>query len=336
MKLFQKSNSSLNNYLFERSKSIVNKDSKFPISFINIKKRKHILVSLYLNSDKFNLLNQNDNHKDSINISLLKNPICSNNITLRKTRNTATVRDLLKSKSNIDLFQKLTPNNITKKDIDKKKQNYLLLTSLYNLPKIKKTIKLNKKIYFNSCTGENIKNDYTNGPNTSTTNSKSIFNESLTSSNERKIINSMNLLNNNESIISNSKVKFQKKKRLLSTLSSLLKNKYYSDTEKLLENKITKKSFPSDYSMRDKVIHMKKVGIFWDSVFKYCVPIINVDKFKAQRELSERKRLNFFNLNMMKSKYNYYDMMAKQSISFRKNLDKNLSQPKLNSHAKIK
>ena len=78
MKLFQKSNSSLNNYLFERSK-IVNKDSKFPISFINIKKRKHILVSLYLNSDKFNLLNQNDNHKDSINISLLKNPICSNN-----------------------------------------------------------------------------------------------------------------------------------------------------------------------------------------------------------------------------------------------------------------
>ncbi len=49
--------------------------------------------------------------------------------------------------------------------------------------------------------------------------------------------------------------------------------------------------------MRDKVIHLKKFGAFWDSVLNYCVPIINVQKYKAQRDLSESKKMNYLKAN---------------------------------------
>ena len=115
----------------------------------------------------------------------------------------------------------------------------------------------------------------------------------MTPSNNKHKNNYKNLLNNYESIkINNRKKKIQKEMYLLSSLKSLLKNKYYTDTEKNLKEKINLKSFPYDHSMRDKLIYLKKFGAFWDSVLNYCVPIINVQKYKAQRDFSEKKRLN--------------------------------------------
>lgn len=218
---------------------------------------------------------------------------------MKKTRNKS-VKDITNFKSNVDLFEKSNVNNIEQRFLTKndKKNNYLLLTSLYNinLPKIekKKNLSIRKKFNF----GETINNENSFLQNISQYDNKGILNESLSSTNNKKKFNTIDLLYNyHEKKIKNRQKKKIKKLYILSSLNSLLKNKYYEDTEKVLKQKISSKLFPYDYSMRDKVIHLKKFGAFWDSVLNYCVPIINVQKYKAQRDLSESKKMNYLKAN---------------------------------------
>ena len=303
MKPLIKSISSLNDYNININKSKINKGFKFPNSTLNINKKKNFLISLYLNPNKYDEVVKNNN--DSLlKINLLKNPP-NNNITMRKTRY-KTMKKVLKFKNNIRLFKKLNSDDVKKEPSDYRKNKYLLLTSLYNLPKIKKTTKLYKKLNFVSRLGDTNNKEKSKGINITTINSKSIINESSTLSNDKPRLNSLNPIHNkNDSKTNTNNIIVKKKKSLISRLSYLLKNKYYSDTEKLLKDKITTKSFPSDHSLKDKVIHMKKVGVFWDCVFKYCGPLINIKKYKMQRDLSERKKLDY--LKLIKSKSNYDD-----------------------------
>lgn len=325
MKHLTKSISSLNNYNFSIKANNLNKGFKSPNPSINIKKNKKFLLSMNLDTKKFTYTNRKNNSEGTLNIKLLKSPI-NNLLTLRKSRNKIK-RYLLKNISNIGLLEKNKPDNIEKEAVNNNKDNYLLLTSLYNLPKIKKPVKLNKKPYSYSHFGDTSKNEFYTGQNNSTINDKSIFNESMTSSNDKSTFNYINLLyNTNESKTSQRKNMLKKKKRLLSALSSLLKNKYYSDTEEMLKRKINIQSFPRDHSLKDKIIHLKKFGAFWDSVFNYCVPIISVKKYKAQRDFSERKKLDY--LKLIKNKSNYYNMAKGQNIiNIQKKIDKSISQP---------
>ena len=64
---------------------------------------------------------------------------------------------------------------------------------------------------------------------------------------------------------------------------------------------MSSKLFPYDYSMRDKVIHLKKFWAFWDSILNYCVPIINIQKYKAQRDLSESKKIDYLKTNNIRA-----------------------------------
>ena len=270
MKHLVKSISCLNNYNFNTKENHLKKGFKFPNATINIKQNKKFLISLNLNQKKLCYTNRKNNSEETLNINLLKSPI-NNILSLRKSRNKLR-RSLLNQLSNIDLFEKLKSDNI-KKETVKNRGNYLLLTSLYNLPKIKKPANLNKKLYFNSHFGDSTKNEFYIGQNDSVLSEKNIFNQSLTSSNDKSS----------------------------------------SDTEKKLKDKINIKSFPSDHSLKDKIIHLKKFGVFWDSVFNYCVPIISVKKYKAQRDLSERKKLDY--LKLIESKSNYYELMTRQNIT---------------------
>ena len=326
MKRFIKSNSSLNDYNFTIKENNINTGFKFPNTKINVTKKKNSLISLNWKQKQFSYTHRKNNTNETLNINLLKSPI-NNFLTLRKTRN-KTMRNLLEHISNIELFEKIKSKGISKEkdNLNINKNNFLLLTSLYNLPKIKKPVKLSKKLYFNSHLGDTTKNELYTGQNDSTINDRSIFNESMTSSIDKSTFNYMNLLYNNESKISQGTSLFKRKKRLLSTLSSLLKNKYYSDTEKKLKEKITVDSFPSDHSLKDKIIHMRKVGVFWDGVFNYCVPIIKVKKYKAQRDFFEKKKLDYFKL--IENKYSYYEKLSNKNNTFRKKNDKSNSQPK--------
>ena len=299
MKPLIKSNSTLNYFEINKEKNIIKKGFKLSNAFNKTKKIKKFPISLQLNSEKLNYLYNKINFLNKSNKCLLKKPIIEYNITLKKTRNKS-VKDITNFKSNVDLFEKSNVNNIEQRFLTKndKKNNYLLLTSLYNinLPKIekKKNLSIRKKFNF----GETINNENSFLQNISQYDNKGILNESLSSTNNKKKFNTIDLLYNyHEKKIKNRQKKKIKKLYILSSLNSLLKNKYYEDTEKVLKQKISSKLFPYDYSMRDKVIHLKKFGAFWDSVLNYCVPIINVQKYKAQRDLSESKKMNYLKAN---------------------------------------
>ena len=302
MKTFIKSNSTLNDYPTNNNKKILIKNLKFSNDIINSKLKKKVQISLQLNSKKFKNFYTKINLINKSNICLLKKPTIKNNISIQKTRNKK-LKFIMKSKSNIELFEKSKSKNQGEKysPQNNNKNNYLILTSLYNLPNIEKENILSKKKYFTSILNDGNKKEISSLQNISKYNIKSFFKESLTPSNNKHKNNYKNLLNNYESIkINNRKKKLQKKIYLLSLLKFLLKNKYYTDTEKNLKEKINLKSFPYDHSMRDKLIYLKKFGAFWDSVLNYCVPIINVQKYKAQRDFSEKKRLNYLKLNNSK------------------------------------
>ena len=311
MKTLLKSISSLNDYNININKTKTNIGFKFPNSTLNIKKKKKFLFSLYINPNKYDDVIKKDND-NLLKKNLLKNPIDDDNIVMRKTRN-KTMKDVLKFKKNIRIIKKINSDDIKQDPSYSRKNNYLLLTSLYNLPKIKKSTKFYKNMNLSSRYGDTNHTEQPKGNNITTINSKSIFNESSSLSSDKLRQNSLNLLySKNDSMTSNNNISIKKKKSWISSLSYLLKNKYYSDTEKLLKDKITIKSFPYDHSLKDKVIHMKKVGVFWDSVFKYCVPLINIKKYKMQRDLSERKKLNY--LKLIKSKSNYDDFESGNNI----------------------
>ena len=328
MKHLIKSNSTLNNYNFGIKNNIINKAIKLSNESQIIENRKNFTINFNLNQKTFNFSNIKNNNNETKNINLLKSPVGKKVINLRKTRNKI-LSDFLKSKSDINIFSKFHSNSTEKNNANNKTNNYLLLTSLYNLPKMKIIKRPHKKIYLNSHLGDTSKNEFFPSLNNSKINNRNIFNDSITTSNEKSNFTYMNLLYTNETT-TKGKSTFKKRKRVLSPLSSLLNHKYYSDTEKKLKEEITEKSFPSDHSMRDKVIHMKKVGVFWDSVFKYIYPIISVRKYKVQHDIIERKRIDYLKLIKSKSKLNYYDMFrGKKIYSFFKKIEKSNSQSKI-------
>ena len=301
MKTLRKSLSSLNDFNVNVNKNKINKAFKFPNSTLNIKRKKNFLISLYLNQKKYNDAIKNNN-KNLLKINLLKNPINDNNLAIRKTRN-KTTKDELEFQNNIGTFKKLNIDDVKQQSSYYRKNNYLLLTSLYNLPKIKKVAKLCKKLSFSSHLGASSNTDQPKGLDVTTINNKNIINESSALSSDKPRLISFNLLyNKNDSKTSNNNIIIKKKKRLMSPLSYFLKNKYYSDIETILKDKITTKSFPSDHSLKDKVIYMKKVGAFWDNVCKYCIPKINNKKYKMQKYLSEKKRFDYLDINSIKIK----------------------------------
>ena len=143
---------------------------------------------------------------------------------MKNTRNKS-VKDITNFKSNVDLFEKSNVNNIEQRFLTKndKKNNYLLLTSLYNinLPKIekKKNLSIRKKFNF----GETINNENSFLQNISQYDNKVILNESLSSTNNKKKFNTIDLLYNyHEKKIKNRQKKKIKKLYILSSLNSLI------------------------------------------------------------------------------------------------------------------
>ena len=58
-----------------------------------------------------------------------------------------------------------------------------------------------------------------------------------------------------------------------------MKNKYYEDIKEKLEKKLKDELF-MDIGTRDKIINMRKVGIFWKNVCDYCNPLLYAEKYK--------------------------------------------------------
>ena len=290
------------------------KKTKPLYSIIGLKKKQNFLKSLLSEQeDCLDLPSRNKNN--TYNINKFKSVLIQNDLIKLKTRN-LTMKNLFKCNSENDIMIK-TKND--KKINITNNNNFLLLTSLYKLPSIKKQNKITFKPQSPLRTIIHTKCVFPKS--TSSINTKKTFNDSITSSCGESFNNYFNFRYNseinkssselNQSSQSNNKSKV--KKKIYSNLFASLKDKYYSDVEKKYNHKLDVRLFPSDHSMKDKIIYMKKVGIFWDSVLKYCVPIINGRKYKLQHMLAEQNKIKDFNSNQNNS--NYYDIFVKENNS---------------------
>ena len=70
-----------------------------------------------------------------------------------------------------------------------------------------------------------------------------------------------------------------------------MRNKFYSDTEKKMSRKLQYKNFFHDISVKDQLIRMSEVGLFWGGVFGYCNPILNKFKYDDTKNLFRQRLL---------------------------------------------
>ena len=162
-------------------------------------------------------------------------------------------------------------NSSSKKNKAKKnKVKNILLTSLFNLPNIN-----NSPINKRSKKNQNFKNYFEN-------NSKSQENSFL-NKNETKLSN----LEENEGI----------------KLEDYMKDKFYEDIDKKMNIKLKSKIFLHDTSVKDRIIKMNKIGLFWGGVFEYCNPLLSAKKFKyAKKKYHINGKLNDIYADEYKSK----------------------------------
>ena len=154
---------------------------------------------------------------------------------------------------NDDLFQKRF-----KIKINKNKNKNILLTSLYNLPQVGNNNNTIKHYY----SSQNIKNK-SNKLNIE--NSKSIDNSfQVKKSKTKNVASGTNIIDEKEIL----------------KLENYMRDKFYEDIEKKMIIKLKSKNFCHDKSIKERIIKMNKIGLFWGTVFEYCNPILSVKKFK--------------------------------------------------------
>ena len=171
-------------------------------------------------------------------------------------------------------LKNLSVDNILPKKININKSNdKISLTSLYKLPKLKYNKKINK--------------------------SKSAV--ILHSNNNNNSIN-FNNFENQKLQQKEEKVGKLKKKNNFLGIENFMKEKFYSDTENKLRNNIQTKYFRNDWMIKDKIIFLKKFGIFWRGFIQYCTPIIKLKKYQLdflnkKQNYNDDTDLNYDNNN---------------------------------------
>ena len=72
-------------------------------------------------------------------------------------------------------------------------------------------------------------------------------------------------------------------------LENYMKDRFYDEIEKKMKTKLNSTHFRKDRSIKDKIIDMNKIGIFWGGIFEYCNPILFAKKFKLAKLLSNNE-----------------------------------------------
>ena len=286
-------------FIFQNTLKPKNKPIKAGIN-ISTKKKFYdeIKDDIPYNSSKFNTISNNNRH----NILLQKedNLYTNNNIFFNDSTNIKSKSfELNSSKSNKKIFNnystisnqttplnlKIFKNNSLHKKKKYNKSDYINLNSLFTLPILEK--KINR---YNS-----IKTIFT--PN----NFKNDFNSNNYKDNKKNKIR-LNLFNN----MNISLTKLNKHSKY-DNLSSFMKFKYYEDTNEKLEKKLRDDSF-LDRGVKDKIIKMGKVGVFWNNVIEYCSPLFFEEKYKNMKKIIDN--------NNIKNEKTSYDKKIFQNILY--------------------
>ena len=85
-------------------------------------------------------------------------------------------------------------------------------------------------------------------------------------------------------------------------IENFMKEKFYSDTENKLKQIIKTKYFRNDIMIKDKIIFLKKFGVFWRRFIQYCSPIINSKKYQLDynNKIANNNFINSQNNNNIK------------------------------------
>ena len=86
-----------------------------------------------------------------------------------------------------------------------------------------------------------------------------------------------------------------------------MKDKFYEDIDKKMNLKLKYKNFLHDTSVKERIIKMNKIGLFWGGVFEYCNPLLSATKFKFQKQFNHNKykvKKNEMHIDEYKSKIN--------------------------------
>ena len=185
---------------------------------------------------------------------------------------------------NDDLFKKKIKIKINK-------NKNILLTSLYNLPQVGNNYNTIKHYY----SSQNIKNK----------------SSKLNIENYKSIDNSFQVKKiKTKNVATGTKIIDEKE---ILKLENYMRDKFYEDIEKKMIIKLNSKNFCHDKSIKERIIKMNKIGLFWGTVFEYCNPILSVKKFKFIKK-------KFHKNDMHINDYNYKSNKEKKPILYTNNL----------------
>jgi hypothetical protein len=289
-----------------KSSTIENKITK-----ININKHKLKPIKInkpynslkYLNNQTIDINNKNPfilkEDKQLVNNNKLSNYLNSIN---KKKEHIYKIKDLSPNSRNSDNFisndlsisSSKMPNNINitsvyspkYKEERLNKFDYIKLNSLFNLPPLTKKMKPN------------------NSPKTINTSNNNHFKTEINPYNPRlKSVNnkkSNNFINKSMQIKKKEEFENDKNNKYDNNINSFMKFKYYEDVNEKFEKKLKDDTF-IDRGVKDKIIKIGKVGIFWRNVFEYCGSFIFAEKFKNIEKQFRKKYMkkegDEYNLN---------------------------------------
>ena len=72
-------------------------------------------------------------------------------------------------------------------------------------------------------------------------------------------------------------------------LENYMRDKFYEDIDKKMNIKLNSKNFLHDSSIKERIIKMNKIGLFWGSVFEYCNPLLSVKKLEFAKKHNNKK-----------------------------------------------
>ena len=255
------------------------------------------------------------NNLKFFNYSKLKEILKNSNSMLFPSKSN---KNMKKSESTIskriNIFIKNSSNNPKRN----KKKDYIQLNSLFTLPSIDRQMSRYNSI--------KTMGSFQNG-------NLIDFNTAYSIENKEKIKNMikrgklrLNFLN--EEKLSIDKLK---KNNKYDNIYSFMKFKYYEDVNERLEKKLRDEEF-IDRGVKDKIIKMGKVGVFWKNVMEYCTPLLFEEKYKnikkrLMKSLNQEEKMNINynnNNNKVNKNFLYTSMFRTKIIHYQRKIKNNI------------
>lgn len=303
--------------------------------------------NIFLENDDFNSKREiylSSNKKNIIPIKIKRLHISSHSQTIdTKNQTSQLLKDEDKIRTNklfnLEIIDKNNENFSKSRNINNLMSNYTSFSNSINLNKIKiyDTFSLKHKKYYNNPNYIKLnslfklpslpKRNITNNSLKTINISRNIkyLNEIKSINNKNKSINihktSKIKLNKikNKSTIKNDKEKDTKNNKY-NNLSNFMKYKYYEDVNEKLEKKLRDDLF-INRGIKDKIIRLGKVGVFWKNVFDYCNPIIYEEKCKIiKKQKRSFNKDEYIDKIINKKKINqklYTNLLCSQLIHYK-------------------